>query len=233
MTAILEDTTEWLSPASLKQTAPLVRSEPFNFLVARNLLPADMMSSLSAHFPNLKGSGYLPYESDQCGDSINALIARLTDQEFADALGEMLGIEKLSQYPTYISISRTLKRRHGKIHTDGNSKIATALLYLNEDWTGNRQGCLRFLNRGDDFEDTVIPEIPPEYGTLAAFKRADNSFHGHLPFEGERRVIQVAWLVNAEEKLRKAKRGRLSHKLKRLQGWLGKQLGGRNRPRQA
>ncbi|MFI2810323.1 MULTISPECIES: 2OG-Fe(II) oxygenase [Microbulbifer] len=228
MTAVIEECAEWLTPASLNNAEPLVRSEPFHFLVARNLLPTGMMDSVSAHFPKLKGAGYLPYEAEQCGDSVNALVARLVDHEFANALGDRLGIDNLAQYPTYVSISRTLKKRHGKIHTDGKSKVATALLYLNQDWKGRRDGCLRFLNRIDDFDDTVIPEIPPVYGTLAAFKRADNSFHGHLPFQGERHVIQVAWLVNADEKLRKAKRGRLSHKLKRLQAWLGKKLGGRN-----
>ena len=81
-------------------------------------------------------------------------------------------------------------------------------------------GALRFLKRVDSIDDLVAPEVPPVYGTLVAFKRADNSFHGHLPFEGERRVIQVAWLTSLEEKDRKTRRGRFSRLLKRILGRL-------------
>lgn len=227
MTTLATEARNWLQTAALAHEEALVRAEPFNFMVSRGMLPRDIMPSLLADFPKLKGAGYLPYESDECGDAVNALIARMVEPEFADALGDRLGIERLSQYPTYVSISRQLKKRHGNIHTDGKSKIATALLYLNGDWAPTGDGCLRFLNSISDFEDTVVPEIPPVYGTLAAFKRADNSFHGHLPFEGERRVIQIAWLVSAKDKDRKAKRGRLSNKLKQLQNWLGEKFRGR------
>ncbi|WOX05312.1 2OG-Fe(II) oxygenase [Microbulbifer pacificus] len=230
MTALVADAQGWLQAAALTHQDTLVNTEPFNFMVAKGLLPADIMPSLLADFPRLKGAGYLPYESEQCGTAVNALIARLQEPEFADAIGDRLGLDRLSQYPTFVSISRSLKKRHGNIHTDGKSKIATALLYLNGDWAQTSEGCLRFLNRIDDFEDTVVPEIPPVYGTLVAFKRADNSFHGHLPFEGERRVIQIAWLVSADDKARKAKRGRLAHKLKQLQQWLGEKFGGSRKP---
>jgi hypothetical protein len=69
--------------------------------------------------------------------------------------------------------------------------------------------------------------VKPLYGTLVAFKREDNSFHGHLPFEGERRVIQVAWLTSEDEKLRKTRRGRFSRGLKRLLGAIDRHLGAR------
>jgi hypothetical protein len=62
------------------------------------------------------------------------------------------------------------------------------------------------------------------------FKRCDNSFHGHLPYEGERRVIQVAWLTSEEEKLRKTKRGKFSRTFKKIFGSLDRKLGaGRDR----
>ncbi|WP_226704050.1 2OG-Fe(II) oxygenase [Microbulbifer elongatus] len=221
MTTISTDICQYLTLPALNQEKLLVRSEPFSFLVARNLLPRDSIHELQEHFPKLRGAGYLPYEKEDCGESINQLIDEMTSTEFANAIGDHLGVEELAQYPTYISISRSLKKRHGNIHTDGKSKIATALLYLNTDWPTTSDGCLRFLKSIDNYEDTVVPEIKPEYGTLAAFKRADNSFHGHLPYQGERLVIQVAWLVSAKDKARKAKRGRFAHKLKALLGKLG------------
>ncbi len=204
----------------LKQADATVRSEPFPFLVAHNLVSEDQKQELVRDFPTMKGAGYLPYEETLCGPSINSVIEELVAPEFADQLGNVLGIERLSQFPTYVSISKTLNKRHGRIHTDGKSKVATMLLYLNDEWPDRASGCLRFLNQLDDINDTVVPEIVPDYGTLVAFKRAENSFHGHLPFEGERRAIQIAWLVSAEDKLRKSRRGKLSHKLKALLGKL-------------
>ncbi|MCO1334512.1 2OG-Fe(II) oxygenase [Microbulbifer sp. OS29] len=221
MTNLATHINPWLDATTLNDNQSQINQQPFPFFVAKNILAESLMSSLIIDFPQLKGAGYLPYDKSQCGSSINDLIAQFTASEFADAIGNNLGIEKLSQYPTYVSISRSLKKRHGRIHTDGQSKIATALLYLNPEWTLDGTGCLRFLKSGSDFEDTAAPEIRPSYGTLAAFKRADNSFHGHLPFSGKRLVIQVAWLVSSADKDRKAKRGKLSSKLKRILNWFG------------
>jgi hypothetical protein len=117
-----------------------------------------------------------------------------------------------------VTLCRALNKRHGTIHTDSRSKVATALLYLNQSWPDTSDGCLRFLGRVDDVESLVAPELKPLYGNFAVFKRSGNSFHGHLPFEGERRVIQVAWLTSEDEKLRKTQRGKLSRLFKKLLG---------------
>lgn len=202
-----------------------VYTAPFPFLVAREQLPPELCDRLYDEFPRFSGAGYLPHEPAQCTELINALIAYMTSAEFSNAVGQKLGLENLAQYPTLVSMSRTLNRRHGTIHTDGKAKVATVLMYLNPDWTDSSDGCLRFLNRIDDIEDVVIPEIPPVYGTLVGFQRCDNSFHGHLPFEGERHVVQVAWIVSEAEKQRKMKRGGFSGLMKRLLGALDKRLG--------
>ena len=60
---------------------------------------------------------------------------------------------------------------------------------------------------------------------VAAFRRSEASFHGHLPFEGERRVIQIAWLTSEDEKLRKTKRGKLSRLFKKLFGAVDRRIG--------
>ena len=62
-------------------------------------------------------------------------------------------------------------------------------------------------------------------GNLVAFRRSENSYHGHLPYEGERRVIQIAWLTSDEEKLRKARRGRLSRLFKKWFGAIDRHIG--------
>ena len=82
-----------------------------------------------------------------------------------------------------------------------------------------------FLARIDDIDALVVPEIRPLYGTLAAFRRTGNSFHGHLPYEGERPVVQVAWLTSEAEKSRKTRRGRSSRMVKKLIGRLDRWFG--------
>jgi len=205
--------------------AALVRSEPFPFLVAKDMLAADAAPALAADFPRYRGAGFFPHAESDCGPAINALVAELTAPAFADAIGARLGIERLSQHPTLVTLCRALNLRHGTIHTDSKSKVATALVYLSPDWPDTSAACLRFLARSDDIESVLVPELRPVYGRLAAFKREDNSFHGHLPFEGERPVIQVAWLVDEAARDRKTRRGRFSRAVKwlagRLDGWFG------------
>ena len=212
-------------PAHLERADTLVRREPFPFLIAQDQLPAESERELERDFPKYTGAGFFPYEEKDCGASINRLVGDLTDPSVATAVGAKLGIDNLGQYPTLVTLCRALNKRHGTIHTDSRSKIATALLYLNDTWPDTSAACFRFLKRIDSIDDTLAPEVKPLYGNFVVFKRADNSFHGHLPFEGERRVIQVAWLTSEEEKLRKTKRGKLSRLFKKLFGSMDKRIG--------
>ena len=204
----------------------VLRGAPFPALVARDMLDRSAASALGEDFPRYRGAGFFPHAREDCGPAVNALVDALTAPAFADQLGALLGIERMSQYPPLVTICRALNLRHGTIHTDSRSKIATALVYLNPDWVPSHAGCLRFLAANNDIESLVAPEITPVFGTLAAFRRTDNSFHGHLPFEGERRVIQVAWLVDSEAVDRKTRRGRVSRAIKwligRIDPWFGK-----------
>jgi hypothetical protein len=216
-----------ISPQTLDRPDTLLRREPFAFLVAREQLAETHRAAFDADFPRYPSAGFFPYEEADCGPSINALIEDLTSEAFANAIGERLGIERLGQYPHLVTICRSLNKRHGTIHTDSRSKIATALLYLNESWPDTSDGCLRFLARKDSIDDLVAPEIKPVYGNFVVFRRADNSFHGHLPYEGERRVIQIAWLTSEGEKLRKTQRGKLSRLFKKWFGALDRRIGAR------
>jgi hypothetical protein len=219
-----------IDPARLALASTRVSSEPFAFLVAGDQLAAQARIELDQDFPRYEGAGFFPYAAEDCGPSVNRLVEEITAPAFANALGERLGIPGLAGYPTLVTICRSLNRRHGTIHTDSKSKVATALLYLNESWPDTSDGCFRFLNRIDDIDDLAAPEIKPLYGTIAAFRRAENSFHGHLPYEGERRVIQIAWLTSEAEKARKTQRGKLSRLFKKLFGGLDRKIGaGRDR----
>jgi hypothetical protein len=209
----------------------LVKRDPFPFIIATDVLSHVRRKELLDDFPKYKEAGFFPHAEAECGPAVNQLVNEIVSPDVADKLGDKLGIERLSQYPTLVTICRLLNRRHGTIHTDSKSKVATALIYLNESWSPDSSGgCLRFLSTGDDIDAVLTPELKPLYGSFAIFKRADNSFHGHLPYEGERRVIQIAWLTSEEEKMRKAKRGVMSRFVKSILGAFDKRIGaGRGR----
>lgn len=219
-----------LDPARLDRPDTMVQQDPFPFMVAHGQLPDDARGDLERDFPRYASAGFFPYDPGECGPSVNALINDMTSPAFARAIGQRLGIDNLDQFPTLVTLCRLLNKRHGTIHTDSKSKVATALIYLNPQWPDTSDGCLRFLRKIDDIDSTVTPELAPLYGEFAVFKRCENSFHGHLPYEGERRVIQVAWLTSEEEKLRKTKRGKFSRTFKKLFGRLDTRFGaGRGR----
>lgn len=219
-----------LDPSRLERPDTLLREQPFPFMIAHGQLPDEARAELERDFPRYGEAGFFPYDEAECGPAMNALVGQLTTPEFAGAIGRRLGIDNLGQYPVLVTLCRSLNRRHGTIHTDSASKVATALLYLNRQWPDSSDGCLRFLNAIDNIDDLAAPELKPLYGELAVFKRCDNSFHGHLPFEGERRVIQVAWLVSEEARARKTKRGKFSRAFKKLFGGLDRKVGaGRDR----
>ena len=210
----------------------VVRDAPFPLLIANDVLDPAAETALGEDFPRYRGAGFFPYAQTDCGPSMNSLVGELTSPPFADRVGRLLGIDRLSQYPVLVTICRALNLRHGTIHTDSQSKVASALVYLNPQWVESHAGCLRFLSSGSDIEALVAPEIRPVYGALTAFRRTDNSFHGHLPYEGERRVIQVAWLVDAAAVDRKTRRGRFSRAIKWLSGRVDRWFG-RNRDKDA
>lgn len=216
-----------LAVEHLDRADTLLRHEPFAFLIATGQLPDAARGDLEADFPKYPSAGFFPHDTRDCGPSINALVGELTSAPFADAIGSRLGIGDLGRYPTLVTLCRALNRRHGTIHTDSRSKVATALLYLNATWPDTSAGCLRFLSREDSIDALVAPEVRPTYGNFVVFRRADNSFHGHLPFEGERRVIQVAWLTSEDEKVRKTKRGKFSRLFKKLFGAIDRRIGAR------
>ena len=77
------------------------------------------------------------------------------------------------------------------------------------------KSALRLLRSADNLDDMIL-EVPPSEGTLLAFKRSDNSWHGHKPFNGERRVIQFNWVTSEDVVRREQARHRFSATLKKV-----------------
>ena len=70
--------------------------------------------------------------------------------------------------------------------------------------------------RGADDLENYAAEVPPVEGTLLAFRRSESSFHGHKPFIGRRRVVQLNWVRDEGVAWRESARHRVSAWFKRL-----------------
>jgi hypothetical protein len=210
------NTEHLLKPEIFAKSDAVVRRDPFPYTVVKGSLPEVVRPTIGKDFPKYDRSGFFPYLPEECGPSVRQLVDDIRRPQFADALGNALGVERLSQYPTIVTIRNLSKETDGRIHNDSKSKIVTALLYLNDTWPDTSGGCFRFLSSPESFDHQVGDEVKPLYGTFTDFRRTENSWHGHLPYTGERRVIQVAWLTSTDELDRKLKRGRFQRFLKQL-----------------
>ncbi|MDE3015722.1 MAG: 2OG-Fe(II) oxygenase [Pseudomonadota bacterium] len=193
--------------------APPLRDPYPHVLTAGMLSPADM-PTLKRDFPDIAKTGFLPLSALQCEGAFADLIAELQGADLAAILSDKLGLE-LRDKPRMITIRKWSAGNDGRIHNDGEAKIATSLLYLNDTWPEGDGGRLRVLRSNKSFDDTAL-EVPPIYGTFFAFARADNSWHGHKPFSGERRVVQITWLRSQEDYDRKEKRGKFALLMKKI-----------------
>jgi hypothetical protein len=196
---------------------------PYDYMLGKGALRPEWIPALRESFPDIKLAGYHPLSQMKLEGAFAKLIAEIQGPEFTAAVSEGLGID-LSPYPTLITIRNISAAHEGNIHCDSESKIATLLIYMNDGWL-SPEGRFRVLRNNRDFNDYAA-EVSPEMGSFVAFRRADHSWHGHTPFVGERRVIQIAWVRSQADINRKTKQHRLSSWLKELakSGWSASSL---------
>jgi len=166
--------------------------EPFPHLIVDGFIGKAALAAINADYPKLTSPGSFPVDQVTFGPAFRALLEELEGEEFREAFEEKFGFD-LSGRPTITTVRGRCDPRDGKIHTDSKSKIITVLIYMNESWE-EAGGRLRLLRSAHDLNDIIV-EVPPVAGTMLAFRRSDNSWHGHEPFAGERRVIQFNWLT--------------------------------------
>ena len=174
------------------RTTPLVR-QPFEHLIVPQFIGPRPLSEINVDYPKISTSGSFPIDQLSFGPAFRNFLEELNGDDFREAFEEKFGIE-LTGRPTITTVRGRCGPGDGKIHTNSATKIITVLIYMNESWD-QPGGRLRLLRSSDDLSDIIV-EVPPIAGTLLAFKRSANSWHGHEPFVGERRVIQFNWLTS-------------------------------------
>jgi SM-20-related protein len=195
---------------ALRQAA--VAQEPFRFTVVPDFISPANATAIREDFPNIVYPGLLPVEATAYGPRFGDLIQELQSASVARAFSEKFDID-LDGRPVMLTVRGRCQEKDGRIHTDSAAKLVTALLYFNESWEP-RGGRLRLLRRPDDLDD-IIAEVPPDAGTLVAFRRSDCSFHGHEPFVGVRRYVMINWMATTFAARRELLRHRVSAGAKR------------------
>ncbi|MGK2873270.1 MAG: 2OG-Fe(II) oxygenase [Alphaproteobacteria bacterium] len=194
------------------QIAPL-QHDPFDYVLVPGFVNAAALADINRDFPAVPGPGSYPPARLDIRGRFGTLLDELDGVEFQTAIAEKFGVD-LSGYPTMFTVRGFCRLSDGKIHNDSETKIITVLLYLNPPWEAGA-GRLRLLRGPDDLND-MTAEVPPDGGSLLVFRRAANSWHGHEPYEGQRRAIQMNWVRDAGVVRREQLRHRISAAAKRL-----------------
>lgn len=190
-----------------------LQTNPYNFVVVPECIRVDHFEDIVADFPNITTPGSIPPSELEISGHFAELMEEMMGPAFQSAVEDKFDID-LADCPTMYTVRGRCRRTDGKIHTDSETKIITVLLYLNRSWE-NDGGRLRILRSGKNLEDAAA-EVPPYGGTLLIFRRSNNSYHGHEPFEGERRAIQMNWVTSQAVVDKEQRRHRVSATIKKL-----------------
>jgi len=196
------------------KAAPLTR-EPFQYFVVPGFVRPEARTKINAEYPKISEGGSFPVAQLSYGPAFRELLDELESDEFREAFEEKFGVD-LAGRPHTVTVRGRCSPKDGRIHTDTKSKILTLLIYMNPEWE-HAGGRLRLLRSADNLDDMIM-EVPPAAGTLLAFKRSENSWHGHKPFAGERRVIQFNWVTSEGDRRIAMLRHHVSASFKRLFG---------------
>ena len=196
--------------------SPLLRLSPtITFWVRVPCTQTLWVPDMRKDFPAIDKAGYLTVEEVLLKGRFKALIDELEGPELTEALSQKFG-RNLHPHPRLTTIMRKSQTKYGAIHTDGAAKVMTMLVYMNDNWNpgeGGRCACSTMAST-----TSPMPPRSPNMGNVFAFLRSDKSWHGHRPFAGERKVIQIAWVKDQAELDRKKKRNSTAQFLKGVFG---------------
>jgi len=194
------------------RAAPLAR-DPYDHVIVPGFVQGEALQPLVRDYPRIDRAGSFPVAELQYGPAFGALLDELDGAALRVAIEQKFSLD-LAGRPTLVTVRGRCQEKDGQIHTDSKDKIITVLLYLNERWQ-QPGGRLRILKDGHDV-DNFAAAVPTGNGTLLVVKRSDNSWHGHHPFEGQRRSLQMNWMTSEGSKGWHKVRHTLSAAMKKL-----------------
>ncbi|WP_114394682.1 2OG-Fe(II) oxygenase [Oleisolibacter albus] len=188
-------------------------ADPFDHLVVPGFIRAEARDAIHRDYPQVDKPGSHPLPELRYGPVFQQLMQQIQGPEMTAAFEEKFGID-LSAHPTMVTVRGMARAKDGQIHTDSTTKLITVLIYMNPRWESS-DGRLRLLRTPDSLDNPVV-EVPPEEGTLLAFRNGPTAWHGHTSVEGPRRAIQLNWVTDDGVVRREQFRHGLTAKLKRL-----------------
>lgn len=190
-----------------------LNQDPFDHIIVPGFIRQEALESVHKDYPDVGKPGSFPVSSVASGPAFEEVLREIQSPEMTAAIEEKFGID-LKGRPTMVTVRDRCRARDGQIHIDSKGKLITVLIYMNPPWEESG-GRLRLLRSSDNLEDYAA-EVPPNEGTLLAFRCTPDAWHGHKPFEGRRRAIQLNWVVDESYLKREQRRHRLSAFLKKF-----------------
>jgi len=187
--------------------------DPYDYVIVPSFVKARALPEIHRSYPKIEKPGSFPNQSLDFGLAFASLLQELQGPAMRAAIEKVFDID-LTACPNTLTVRGQCQRKDGRIHPDSKEKIITVLVYMNPTWEESG-GRLRVLRSAYDLENYAA-EIPPAEGTLFAFRRCDYSWHGHKPFVGQRRVLQLNWVTNNRFARREKERHTLSAFFKRF-----------------
>ena len=194
------------------RATPLER-DPFEHLVVPQFIDSDSMAELERDFPSVPKAGSFPLSELSSGPAFDRLVDQLHGDALSKAVESKFEID-LTGRPTMLTVRGHARAKDGRIHTDSTWKLVTLLIYMHGAWP-HEGGHLRLLRSPKSLDD-YFADIRPEHATGVFFRCTENAWHGHTPYVGERRAIQLNWVEDASWVRREQGRHRWSSKLKRI-----------------
>ena len=202
-----------LDTAALAATAR--ECDPYDYVIVPGFVRAAALPAIHDSYPEIEKPGSFPYRSLEYGEAFSSLLDELQGPEMRAGIETVFDVD-LTGRPTTVTVRGQCQQKDGRIHPDSTEKIVTVLVYMNPAWEESG-GRLRVLRSNDDLENYAA-EVPPDEGTLLAFRRSDTSWHGHKPFVGPRRVLQLNWVTSDKFAKRERRRHAVSAFFKKLGG---------------
>lgn len=167
-----------------------LKTAPFDHVVVPGFIRRSALGDLNRDYPKLLVPGSVPLGMAPHGPAFQQLIDELNGDAIERAFETKFQVTLFGR-PRMFTVRAQCRATDGKVHVDSAGKVVTVLIYMNPPWEA-AGGRLRLL-RSPDLNDSAA-EVPPDEGTLVAFRRSETSWHGHEPFAGPRRAIQMNWV---------------------------------------
>lgn len=169
-----------------------VHSSPYPYFVVPGALSSDGAAQVGGLFPRIARPGPLAVDKIDYDPRFGRLLDELRSNEFRQIISEKFDIA-LAGKDIAISLRGQSRLTDGNIHTDTPAKLITILLYFNQPGEPAEAAGLRIFRSPKTIDD-YIEEVPPLLGNLVAFRVTPNCWHGHRPFVGKRRSLQMNYL---------------------------------------